>query len=131
MRDGGIRDDGSPEPTTEKVTGTTRKCANCGQVGHIKTNKKYVCPCSQKETAALGEAEASNRLPPGPDKPRKSSKRDNWRPTQDPRVGDKFWDPRCWEAGAFENKMEAPRPPKGKQKQVTWEDAENWGFGEE
>jgi transcription initiation factor TFIID subunit 1 len=22
-------------------TGTTRKCANCGQVGHIKTNKKY------------------------------------------------------------------------------------------
>lgn len=23
------------------VTGTTRKCANCGQVGHIKTNKKY------------------------------------------------------------------------------------------
>ncbi|KAJ2905722.1 uncharacterized protein MKZ38_004589 [Zalerion maritima] len=26
-----------------KGTGTTRKCANCGQVGHIKTNKKYVC----------------------------------------------------------------------------------------
>ncbi|KAK3309929.1 TAF1-like protein [Chaetomium strumarium] len=42
MRDGGAGDDGSPEPTTEKVTGTTRKCANCGQVGHIKTNKKYV-----------------------------------------------------------------------------------------
>lgn len=34
--------DGSPEPTTEKVTGTTRKCANCGQIGHIKTNKKCV-----------------------------------------------------------------------------------------
>ncbi|KAK3362619.1 hypothetical protein B0T25DRAFT_512805 [Lasiosphaeria hispida] len=33
-------DEGSPEPTTEKVTGTTRKCANCGQIGHIKTNKK-------------------------------------------------------------------------------------------
>lgn len=32
--------EGSPEPTTEKGTGTTRKCANCGQVGHIKTNKK-------------------------------------------------------------------------------------------
>ena len=23
-----------------KGTGTQRKCANCGQVGHIKTNKK-------------------------------------------------------------------------------------------
>lgn len=31
---------GSPEPSTEKATGTTRKCANCGQIGHIKTNKK-------------------------------------------------------------------------------------------
>ncbi|KKF97073.1 putative transcription initiation factor [Ceratocystis platani] len=27
----------------KSVTGTTRKCANCGQVGHIKTNKK-LCP---------------------------------------------------------------------------------------
>jgi hypothetical protein len=34
--------EGSPEPTIEKGTGTTRKCANCGQVGHIKTNKKCV-----------------------------------------------------------------------------------------
>lgn len=25
-----------------KPTGTQRRCANCGQVGHIKTNKKYV-----------------------------------------------------------------------------------------
>ncbi|POS80620.1 histone acetyl transferase-2 [Diaporthe helianthi] len=32
----------SPEPSIEKG-GTTRKCANCGQVGHIKTNKK-LCP---------------------------------------------------------------------------------------
>lgn len=31
----------SPEATEKPVTGTTRKCANCGQVGHIKTNKKY------------------------------------------------------------------------------------------
>lgn len=31
---------GSPAPT-DKPTGTTRKCANCGQAGHIKTNKKY------------------------------------------------------------------------------------------
>ncbi|PNY25520.1 transcription initiation factor TFIID [Tolypocladium capitatum] len=38
-------DAGSPGPAgPDKVpTGTTRKCANCGQVGHIKTNKK-LCP---------------------------------------------------------------------------------------
>ncbi|PHH87396.1 hypothetical protein CDD83_8927 [Cordyceps sp. RAO-2017] len=38
-------DAGSPGPNgADKVpTGTTRKCANCGQVGHIKTNKK-LCP---------------------------------------------------------------------------------------
>ncbi|KAL2063757.1 hypothetical protein VTL71DRAFT_5562 [Oculimacula yallundae] len=30
-------------PSIEKVAGTTRKCANCGQAGHIKTNKK-LCP---------------------------------------------------------------------------------------
>lgn len=31
------------EPSIEKgAGGTTRKCANCGQVGHIKTNKKCV-----------------------------------------------------------------------------------------
>ncbi|UKZ65513.1 uncharacterized protein TrAtP1_006712 [Trichoderma atroviride] len=31
-------------PGADKIpTGTTRKCANCGQVGHIKTNKK-LCP---------------------------------------------------------------------------------------
>lgn len=36
-------DAGSPNPSgADRVpTGTTRKCANCGQVGHIKTNKKY------------------------------------------------------------------------------------------
>lgn len=31
--------EGSAEPSVEKG-GTTRRCANCGQVGHIKTNKK-------------------------------------------------------------------------------------------
>ncbi|TPX08401.1 uncharacterized protein E0L32_010131 [Thyridium curvatum] len=36
-------DPDSPAPSIEKNTGTTRKCANCGQVGHIKTNKK-LCP---------------------------------------------------------------------------------------
>jgi hypothetical protein len=33
----------TPAPSIEKPTGTTRKCANCGQAGHIKTNKKYYC----------------------------------------------------------------------------------------
>lgn len=39
-------DAGSPKASgADKVlTGTTRKCANCGQVGHIKTNKKYDTP---------------------------------------------------------------------------------------
>ncbi len=122
IRDGGVHDDGSPEPTAEKVTGTTRKCANCGQVGHIKTNKKYVCPCSQGRKAAPGAAARGDK--DGPKK--KSRKRDSWRPTQDPRVGDKFWDPRCWEAGAFDNKMEAPPPSQSKQRQLLLEDAENW-----
>ena len=36
----------TPIPTVEKATGTTRKCANCGQAGHIKTNKKY-CPACE------------------------------------------------------------------------------------
>ncbi|KAI5467624.1 hypothetical protein BGZ63DRAFT_371701 [Mariannaea sp. PMI_226] len=38
-------DAASPNATgADKIpTGTTRKCANCGQVGHIKTNKK-LCP---------------------------------------------------------------------------------------
>jgi transcription initiation factor TFIID subunit 1, fungi type len=33
----------TPAPSVERPVGTTRKCANCGQAGHIKTNKKY-CP---------------------------------------------------------------------------------------
>ncbi|KAL2016370.1 hypothetical protein VTK56DRAFT_3828 [Thermocarpiscus australiensis] len=66
MKDGGADDEGSPEPSTEKVTGTTRKCANCGQVGHIKTNKK-LCPLlngsrprdqNPDETASLGSTNA-------------------------------------------------------------------------
>ncbi|QUC16885.1 uncharacterized protein UV8b_01126 [Ustilaginoidea virens] len=36
-------DAGSPGAMDKIPTGTTRKCANCGQVGHIKTNKK-LCP---------------------------------------------------------------------------------------
>lgn len=33
----------TPAKSVEKPQGTTRKCANCGMAGHIKTNKKY-CP---------------------------------------------------------------------------------------
>lgn len=44
MKEGGADGPDSPGPGGEKVPGTTRKCANCGQVGHIKTNKKCVCP---------------------------------------------------------------------------------------
>jgi hypothetical protein len=29
--------------STGKPVGTQRKCANCGRIGHIKTNKKCVC----------------------------------------------------------------------------------------
>ncbi|KAG8667512.1 hypothetical protein FPOAC1_012344 [Fusarium poae] len=43
-------DAGSPSVNGDKVpTGTTRKCANCGQVGHIKTNKKYDPPFFTKD----------------------------------------------------------------------------------
>ena len=34
--------DGQTPTTPAKSAGTQRKCANCGQVGHIKTNKKSV-----------------------------------------------------------------------------------------
>ncbi|SPQ18346.1 2a769c31-9f11-46cb-8c05-4e704b4ae7f5 [Thermothielavioides terrestris] len=131
MRDGGAVDDddeGSPEPSTEKVTGTTRKCANCGQVGHIKTNKKYVCPCSQQETSAPRKVQEGNNL--GSRRPKKSSKRDAWRPTSGPREGDKFWDPRCWEADAFEIRMGAAAPPPlNGQQSVATGDLEDAGSG--
>lgn len=135
MRDGGAGggDEGSPEPSTEKVTGTTRKCANCGQVGHIKTNKKYVCPCSQETPSEQPPHET-----PGGRKKRAPKDSRKWRPTVEPREGDKFWDPRCWKAGnAFGHTMEAPpllpNRNKGKQKQVTWEDPDydDWGTGDE
>jgi transcription initiation factor TFIID subunit 1 len=88
---GGAGDEGSPEPSTEKVTGTTRKCANCGQVGHIKTNKKYVCFCIQDSHEA---SEIDMPRQSGSSKPRKSGKRSSWRPTQEPRVeGDKILGP--------------------------------------
>jgi transcription initiation factor TFIID subunit 1 len=54
-REGSPSNAGSPAPASSsgagagtggKGTGTLRKCANCGQVGHIKTNKKYALPHS-------------------------------------------------------------------------------------
>ncbi|KAI2625996.1 hypothetical protein GGS26DRAFT_187127 [Hypomontagnella submonticulosa] len=42
-----VNADASPDPAGDKASaGTTRKCANCGQVGHIKTNKRYWHRCS-------------------------------------------------------------------------------------
>jgi hypothetical protein len=60
---------GSPEPSTESGGGktTSRKCANCGQTGHIKTNKK-LCPLlngtiqrdpNAEESAGLGSLSAA------------------------------------------------------------------------
>ena len=53
-------DAGSPQANGgDKVvpTGTSRKCANCGQVGHIKTNKK-LCPLlNGTMTADTGSAD--------------------------------------------------------------------------
>ncbi|KAI1082044.1 hypothetical protein F5B20DRAFT_45896 [Whalleya microplaca] len=44
--------DASPDPSSadKASAGTTRKCANCGQVGHIKTNKRYWHHCSLNVT---------------------------------------------------------------------------------
>ncbi|KAH7027423.1 uncharacterized protein B0I36DRAFT_247159 [Microdochium trichocladiopsis] len=40
--------DASADPASieKAAAGTTRKCANCGQVGHIKTNKRYWHLCT-------------------------------------------------------------------------------------
>lgn len=40
--DDGAGPSSSPAAGMPKSAGTQRKCANCNQVGHIKTNKK--CP---------------------------------------------------------------------------------------
>ncbi|KAK3330078.1 hypothetical protein B0H66DRAFT_527448 [Apodospora peruviana] len=63
---GHLGEDCSPEPSVEKASGTSRKCANCGLVGHIKTNKR-LCPKlngslprdpTQDETPGLGSINA-------------------------------------------------------------------------
>ncbi|EEP76176.1 conserved hypothetical protein [Uncinocarpus reesii 1704] len=43
-REGSPETANSPAPTAAPKGATQRKCANCGQVGHIKTNKKYDSP---------------------------------------------------------------------------------------
>ncbi|KAI8624076.1 hypothetical protein F5Y19DRAFT_338377 [Xylariaceae sp. FL1651] len=45
--------DASPDASGDKASGgTTRKCANCGQVGHIKTNKRYWHRCPSVLTSS-------------------------------------------------------------------------------
>ncbi|PBP24283.1 hypothetical protein BUE80_DR004844 [Diplocarpon rosae] len=51
--DGLVSPSSTPTPSIEKPTGTTRKCANCGQAGHIKTNKK-LCPMLNGSMSAPG-----------------------------------------------------------------------------
>ena len=52
-------DGDAPTPAAGKQQGTQRKCANCGMVGHIKTNKKSVTEakcknCSKPLDRVLG-----------------------------------------------------------------------------
>ncbi|KZF22372.1 hypothetical protein L228DRAFT_268840 [Xylona heveae TC161] len=52
----------SPSNVQTKSVGTQRKCANCGQVGHIKTNKK-LCPMlngTMQQEDAFGESAFSS-----------------------------------------------------------------------
>lgn len=51
--------DGEAPAGGKEVKATQRKCANCGQVGHIKTNKKCVhckLPFDEKCTSSLAVA---------------------------------------------------------------------------
>lgn len=55
----------TPAPSVEKAAGTTRKCANCGQAGHIKTNKKYYCsPCVPQKAPKRGRHAGSKKSTP-------------------------------------------------------------------
>ncbi|KAF2100068.1 hypothetical protein NA57DRAFT_38036 [Rhizodiscina lignyota] len=49
---------GSPSTGGSKTAGTQRKCANCGMVGHIKTNKK-LCPMLNGTMKSGGEFDGS------------------------------------------------------------------------
>ena len=69
---GGSSANGTPQKTGGRggrnKDGTARKCANCGQVGHIKTNRKSVSPsftclfCGGRDAVELpGTATASRK----------------------------------------------------------------------
>ncbi|KAJ5037500.1 uncharacterized protein L3040_007674 [Drepanopeziza brunnea f. sp. 'multigermtubi'] len=62
----------TPTLTIEKSSGTSRKCANCGQAGHIKTNKK-LCPMlngtMSNDPAPTDTVEFGFGPPPGPGGP--------------------------------------------------------------
>ncbi|KAI9792737.1 MAG: hypothetical protein M1833_001018 [Piccolia ochrophora] len=65
--DGSATSPGSPSsPSTSnvKTTGTQRKCANCGQVGHIKTNKKCCDPSVSTQSALIYENRADDTFRP-------------------------------------------------------------------
>ena len=47
--------------SSSKPAGTQRKCANCGQVGHIKTNKKCVGPLPLLTCVAEQEANLASQ----------------------------------------------------------------------
>lgn len=57
-----------PPPMSSATAGgkqaTARKCANCGQTGHIKTNKK-VCPKLNGRWRELGMSPPSDSQPLG------------------------------------------------------------------
>lgn len=69
-----VSDAGSRKATPQKTgkgrtkDGTARKCANCGQVGHIKTNRKsvnsalnqFACRCTSSSGANAGGRAAAD-----------------------------------------------------------------------
>ena len=49
----------------KNMGGTSRKCANCGQVGHIKTNKKYdhLLATSRNFSHSINTSSARSSIP--------------------------------------------------------------------
>lgn len=59
----------TPAPAHEKGAATTRKCANCGEVGHIRTNSK-LCPLLNGTIKRdPGDSGFGNGAPPPAPKP--------------------------------------------------------------
>lgn len=60
-RDGSPDAANSPAPSQSAPKGATqRKCANCGQVGHIKTNKKYAICTLIPQHIELSQGDGAN-----------------------------------------------------------------------